>query len=153
AADALVVLGAPVAPRAQGGQTDAPSDAGVVAARLALLAAAQELSEGVVLADGPAGPGSLTAAVLADSEVAGSVSTVTGTDKVVGQVSVPLALAARIGGTVGHYGFSTADETLFPPPVTLVPPDRTPRDDDDGGTGTEAGTGASDGADGTGDGT
>ncbi|MBU4215813.1 MAG: copper transporter, partial [Actinobacteria bacterium] len=52
------------------------------------------------------------------------VSTVSGMDAVSSQVEVPLALAAKIGGQAGHYGFGDA-ENLVPPAVTLTPADRT----------------------------
>jgi hypothetical protein len=38
---------------------------------------------------------------------------------------VPLALAARIGGKNGHYGFGEG-ETIIPEAVQLAPVDRTP---------------------------
>lgn len=49
------------------------------------------------------------------------VSTVTAVDTLVGQVSVPLALAERLTGGVGHYG--SDDEATAPlPPRVVVPP-------------------------------
>ena len=94
--------------------------------QLAVLSAAQELSAGAVLADGPRGEGSLTDAVLADEDLAATLTTVSGTEVVTGQVNVPLALAGRIAGTNGHYGFGE-DETPLPAAVELPPVDRTPR--------------------------
>lgn len=129
-ADAVVVLGVPTAPAVDGGATptpgaDAESDADVLAAQVAVLSAAQDLSEGAVLADGPRGNGSLADAVLGDEALAAALTTVSGADVVTGQVSTPLALAARIAGTNGHYGFGD-DETAVPPVVVLAPVDRTP---------------------------
>lgn len=125
-ADAIVVLGVPITvPTADATPSPEPS-ASVVASQLAVLSAAQELSSGAVLADGPRGKGSLTDAVLADQELAASVTTVSGAELVTGQVNVPLALAARIAGTNGHYGFGD-DETPIPAAVVLPPVDRTPR--------------------------
>lgn len=135
-ADAIVVLGVPLEPAAEGATPTAVPDESV-AAQLAVLSAAQELSSGAVLADGPRGEGSLTDAVLADQELAASLTTVSGSAVVTGQVNVPLALAARIAGTNGHYGFGE-DETPLPPAVELPPVDRTPRVPE--GTGATAGT-------------
>ena len=108
-----------------------------VAAQLAVLSAAQELSSGAVLADGPRGEGSLTDAVLADQDLASTLTTVSGTEVVTGQVNVPLALAGRIAGTNGHYGFGE-NETPLPAAVELPPVDRSPRVPE--GVGETAGT-------------
>lgn len=129
-ADAVVVLGVPTEPVSESATTpspdaDADADAAVVTAQLAVLAAAQNLSEGAVLADGQRGNGALVDAVLADETLAGTLTTVSGADVVTGQVATPLALAARIAGTNGHYGFGD-DETPAPPAVELTPVDRTP---------------------------
>lgn len=144
-ADAVVVLGVPTQPATDAAATPTPgadsdADKDVVAAQVAVVAAAQELSEGAVLADGQRGNGSLVDAVLADEALAGALTTVSGADVVTGQVSTPLALAARIAGTNGHYGFGD-DETPVPPVVELAPVDRTPVVDPD--------TQTPDGADGT----
>ncbi len=129
-ADAVVVLGVPVEPAAQvaptptPGTDDAASD-DVLAAQIAVLTAAQDLSEGAVLADGQRGNGSLVDAVLSQDALASRLTTVSGADEVTGQISTPLALAARIAGTNGHYGFGD-DESPIPPVVELAPVDRTP---------------------------
>ncbi|KQY43688.1 copper transporter [Cellulomonas sp. Root137] len=125
-ADAIVVIGVPrEEAAADATPSPAPSESTVVA-QLAVLSAAQELSTGAVLADGPRGEGSLTDAVLADQDLAATITTVSGTAVVTGQVNVPLALAGRIAGTNGHYGFGD-DETPLPAAVVLPPVDRTPR--------------------------
>jgi hypothetical protein len=126
-ADAVVVL----APSEQQDSGDAsPTSASdaqdLVDAQLGVLSAAQKLTEGAVLADGPFVDGSLTQAVLADDELASTLTTVSQTGDVPGQVSVPLALAARIGAVNGHYGFGDG-LTVIPEPVTLTPVDRTPQ--------------------------
>ncbi|GIG20921.1 hypothetical protein Cch01nite_16450 [Cellulomonas chitinilytica] len=126
-ADAVVVL----APAEQQGSDDAsPTTAAdqkdLVDAQLGVLTAAQKLTEGAVLADGALDEGSLTEAVLADDELASTLTTVSESEEVPGQVSVPLALAARIGGVNGHYGFGDG-LTVMPEPVTLTPVDRTPQ--------------------------
>jgi hypothetical protein len=136
-ADAIVVIGVPIVV-ASGDATPSPEpSASVVASQLAVLSAAQKLSSGAVLADGPRGKGSLTDAVLADQDLAGSVTTVSDTAIVTGQVNVPLALAGRIAGTNGHYGFGDG-ETPIPAAVVLPPVDRTPRVPE--GAGTTTGT-------------
>jgi hypothetical protein len=122
-ADAVVVLaGEPQQP--EDGATGEP-DADVVAAHVAVVSAAQARSEGAVLAGPPAVPGDVVSTVIGDSDLAARLSTVTGFGGVTGQVSVPLALNATIGGTVGHYGFGDG-LTAVPEPVTLPPVDRTP---------------------------
>ncbi|GEA81096.1 copper transporter [Cellulomonas sp. CW35] len=148
-ADAVVVLAVPVEP-ASAGTAATPTteaDAASTDAHVAVLRAAQEQSEGSVLVDGPRGAGSLVDVVLADEALASRLATVSGAELVTGQVTVPLALAARISGTIGHYGFGD-DETPLPAAVTLPPVDRTPVVDPEQGTGdptsaatTPAGTG------------
>ena len=127
-ADAVVVLAVPTEP-ATGDTATTPADEDAEAvsydAHVAVLRAAQDLSEGTVLVDGPRVAGSLVAAVLADDALAPAIATVSGADLVTGQVSVPLALAARIAGTAGHYGFGDG-ETALPERVALTPVDRTP---------------------------
>jgi Copper transport outer membrane protein, MctB len=123
-ADAVVVLGADQPPATEEeGAEDAAAD--VVAAHVAVVSAAQARSDGAVLAGGPAVPGDIVSTVLADSDLAAALSTVTGFGGVTGQVSVPLALNAQIGGKVGHYGFGDG-LTAVPEPVSLPPVDRTP---------------------------
>ena len=126
-ADAVVVLAEPVNPSADGTAPTPTSESDAVSAdaHVAVLRAAQDLSEGSVLVDGPRGQGSLVDVVLADEALASALSTVSGAELVTGQVTVPLALAARIGGANGHYGFGD-DETPLPEPVQLAPVDRTP---------------------------
>jgi hypothetical protein len=124
-ADAIVVLGVPLEEQVDGATpTAVPAES--LTAQVAVLVAAQELSSGAVLADGPRGEGSLTDAVLADQDLAAVLTTVSQTAAVTGQVNVPLALAGRIAGTNGHYGFGE-DETPLPAAVELPPVDRTPR--------------------------
>lgn len=115
-ADSVVVLAPPVKARAL------PTD-GVQTARLAVVAAAQQGSQGAVLVDGARGKGSLVDALLADPALAGTVTSVSGISATSAQVTVPMALAAQIAGKVGHYGHGN-DETVLPPTVTLsAPPD------------------------------
>ncbi|GAA2728204.1 copper transporter [Cellulomonas aerilata] len=124
-ADAVVVLVADQ-PEAQDEDDAAPEpDADVVAAHVAIVSAAEARSEGAVLAGDTTVPGDLVTTVLADGDLAAGLSTVTGFGTVTGQVSVPLALNAHIGGRVGHYGFADG-LTAVPEPVTLPAVVRTP---------------------------
>lgn len=128
-ADAVVLVAPGVAPDAA--QTEVTEDAdaaqAVLDAQIALARVAQARSEGAVVVDGPLAEGTLVPAILADDQVAGAVTTVSGADTVAGQVSVPLALNARIGGTNGHYGPGD-DLTTLPTTVALPPVDRTAAD-------------------------
>lgn len=110
-ADAVVVIAPPLKTGA------VPSDA-VQAARLEVVAAAQQESDGAVLVDGARGKGSLVDALLADPTLSSTVSSVSGISATSAQVSVPMALAAQIAGKVGHYGHGDG-ETVLPPGVTL----------------------------------
>jgi len=121
-ADAVVVVAPPLEPDAA---TPSPADEQVRTAQLAVVTAAQQLTDGAVLADGPPVPESLTRAVMADDATAARITTVSDVQLVSGAVSVPLALASRIDGTNGHYG-SGNDLTVMPPRVQLPVPDRTP---------------------------
>jgi hypothetical protein len=78
-----------------------------------------------VLAGDAAVPGDVVNTVIADGDLDDRISTVNGFAGVTGQVSVPLALNATIGGRVGHYGFGDGMTTV-PEPVALPPVDRTP---------------------------
>ena len=124
-ADAVVVVAVPVEEPAVGSTALPTPDTDVVDAQLAVLSAAQRHARGAVLADGQPLAGSLTRAVLADSTLTAAVTTVSGVDTVYGQVAVPLALAARIDGTNGHYGIGDG-LTMVPARVDLLPVDRTP---------------------------
>ncbi len=143
AADAVVVV-APTE-RATGDAASADPDQAeeTAAAWIAVLSAAQERSQGAVLADGPPGSDSLTSVVLGDDALADALTTVSGTQVVTGQVSTPLALAARIAGNNGHYGFGEG-ETVLPEAVSLPPVDRTPTAD----AGAPAGDGGTEGTQG-----
>ena len=133
-ADAIVVVSVPVEPAADGATPSPDPATSTVDAQLAVLTAAQQLSTGAVLADGPRGKGSLTDAILADGDLAARLTTVSGTDVVTGQINVPLALANRIAGTNGHYGFGDG-ETPLPPAVSLPPVSRTAKVPEDAGVG------------------
>lgn len=129
-ADAIVLLAADPETAAEvpageptAAATEAAADA--LVAQLALVSAAQERSQGALLAGGVATPGDLVSAVLDDGDLASRISTVTGFRGITGQVSVALGLNARIGGNVGHYGFGDG-LTPVPEPVELPDVDRAP---------------------------
>lgn len=86
--------------------------------------AVQERSAGAVVAGGDLVEPSLVQRIRTDG-AARSVSTVESVQRVSGQVAVPLALAARIEGTVGHYGPSEDADAAMPPRVVLPPIERT----------------------------
>jgi hypothetical protein len=121
-ADAIVVI-APSATQTSDTTATPPAD-DVQTARLAVVEAADSGTRGAVLLAGARGSDSLVDVLLNDAALRAQVSTVSGMDAVAAQVDVPLALAAQIGGQVGHYGFGDS-ETVVPPAVTLPPVDRT----------------------------
>ncbi|NMR21419.1 copper transporter [Cellulomonas fimi] len=121
-ADAIVVLAATA--DTERSETPAPVE-DVVAAHVAIASAAQARSDGAVVAGGARTPGGLVETILGDGDLADSLSTVSRVDQLTGQVSVPLALNARIAGPAGHFGVGDG-ETPVPVPSTLPPVDRTP---------------------------
>lgn len=138
-ADAVVVLTGPLeAPTSGSDQADAdPTEeptvpeeeverrARVAAATTAIAAAAQARSAGAVVA-GDADPASPVSGIRGEA-LAGAVSTVDSVDTLAGQAAVPLALALRLAGTVGHYGAGEDAEALLPPRHTLEVIVRVPR--------------------------
>jgi len=124
-ADAVVVIAAGADDSASGASPTTPPTADELAPELSVVSAAQQYSTGAVLADGPRGSGSLTDTILGDDDLSAALTTVSGSQDVTAQVNVPLALAARIAGTNGHYGFGDG-ETVIPDAVVLAPVDRTP---------------------------
>jgi hypothetical protein len=136
-ADAVLLLdGSLVEDPATAGTEEAevPEDVDIVA----VVSALQETAQDVVVAGPTATEGELVADVRADEDVAAQVSTVSGTERAVMRLNVPLALAAQLGGEVGHYGFED-DAAVVPPAVELA--------QDEGATGTTGSTDADDGGD------
>jgi outer membrane murein-binding lipoprotein Lpp len=126
-ADAVVLVAPTVAPDAVATEAtpDEEEAQAVLSSQIALARVAQTRSEGAVVVDGPVTDGTLVATILGDDSAAEALTTVSDGDTSAGQVSVPLALNARIGGTNGHYGRGD-DLTTVPTATTLTPPDRTP---------------------------
>lgn len=104
-------------------QTQATQDSMAALVRVTATRAA-----GAVVAGGSVADDALIAAIIADSDLAGTISTVNAVGTVAGQVSVPLALNADAGGTVGHYGDGD-DLTVIPETSDLTPVDRSPAAD------------------------
>jgi hypothetical protein len=84
--------------------------------------AAQARSSGAVVALHEVVDGGLVQSLRESSRTGTRLSTVTSVDTLVGQVSVPLALAERISGRVGHYGTDAGATANVPGRVVLAPP-------------------------------
>jgi hypothetical protein len=81
----------------------------------AVTRAAQQVSGAAVLAGPTDEPGDTVQAVRDDEEIAAEVSTVSGIDRLVGRINVPLALAARMEGVIGQYGLEEDATAVMPP--------------------------------------
>ena len=161
-ADAFVVLVEPAVvaePPAEGATAEPvdPDEAErreeVIVTSMQIATVAQARSRGAVVGSGEVVEGGLLER-LRNANLNSRVSTVEAVDTVVGQVSVVLALSARMGGPPGHYGPSESATQLVPPRVVHPPFDRVPEVPEEGlddGTGSvEEGTDAvAGGADGT----
>ncbi|MEN0130023.1 MAG: copper transporter [Brevundimonas sp.] len=124
-ADAVVVIAATRSTPTAGPSPSAAPTKDDLEPQLSVVEAAQKFSEGAVLVDGPRGVGSLTDTIMGDDALAATLATISDSTEITAQVNVPLALAARIGGKNGHYGFGDG-ETVLPESVALTPVDRTP---------------------------
>jgi hypothetical protein len=174
-ADAIVVLAGPTVSTVQAQEaeqelrTHSPEEVAqenervdaVLGAAVQIATAAQLRSSGAVVAGGDLVEPSLVQRIRDDQELARTLSTVESVQRTHGQIAVPLALAGRIGGRVGHFGADESAEAVMPPRVVLPPVHRveeTPEVDPETGDGTgdgDAGTGDDgqgdpDGADGAG---
>ena len=129
-ADAFVIL-TPTAKDADNATTSAKDDlAAASAIEVKLVTAAQDGSEGAVVAGAVPVQGDLISVIRTDSTLASSLTTVTDINSITGAVNVPLSLAARIGGQVGQFGFGAGATAPAPPAVALQPVVRTAADDD-----------------------
>ena len=115
-ADAVVVLAGPTV-----------SVAEVVAETEAQPSVAQARSNGAVVAGGELIDPSLVLRLRQDESAASRISTVESVNTLTGQVSVPMALSARLGGTVGHFGPSDGATAPMPPHIVLPPVERIPQ--------------------------
>lgn len=83
----------------------------------AVTRAAQDVSGAAVLAGPTDEPGDTVQAVRDDEEIAAEVTTVSGINRLVGRINVPLAVAARMDGVVGQYGLEDDATAVIPPVV------------------------------------
>lgn len=128
-ADAIVVLAAPAVPaevdESPAVETQEPTteEADLLAAQVdagvAIAVAAQARSTGAVVATGPVRDPGVVSALRTGEDTLGTISTVDAVATPIGQVSVPLALAGRIAGVVGHYGPGTGATAPMPDRVVL----------------------------------
>jgi len=147
-ADMVVVLAPAVADPGTTPETPTSQDETTLLIQQELPRAATELAEAAVVAGGTGAP--LLAAIMGGGD-ATSVTTVGDLDDLTGQVSVPLALAARAAGTVGHFGTGEGTTAVAPAVVRLAEVDRTvrraaapepPVTEEDAGEGSEEADGA-----------
>lgn len=132
--DIVLVVGA--TPVLAAGQADQRAAAHVTLN--ALIAACNRRSVGLVVAAGAPDPHSLVQAIRADPNLERTIETVESIETDPSTVAVPLALASRITGLVGHYGFASDDTAVLPQRVALSPIVRTVV-----ATGTATGSGSS----------
>ncbi|WP_423465027.1 copper transporter [Promicromonospora sp. MS192] len=81
----------------------------------AVTRAVQQVSGAAVLAGPTEDPGDVVQAVREDEEIAAEVTTVSGIGRLTGRITVPLAIAARLDGTVGQYGLEEDATAVLPP--------------------------------------
>ena len=119
--DAIVVLDT-VDSAVDSTQTASVADRSAVSTiQLKLVTAATTDSKGTVVVGTTPLEGDLVSMIRNDGDLAASTTTVTDVDSVTGQVTVPLALAARLAGQVGQFGAGTGATAALPPRVTLAP--------------------------------
>ncbi|WP_069387625.1 copper transporter [Cellulosimicrobium cellulans] len=129
-ADVVLLLAGPgpeqtAEPGAQTPEAAAPSTY-VVDIETDVAVAAQDVAQAALVAGPTAVPGDLVSTIRGREELASTVSTVSGIEAEPGQISVPLALAARLADQVGHFGFEENATAVLPPAVELPPVVRTP---------------------------
>jgi hypothetical protein len=116
-AQALVLLvGSAAQPQAT---TDGASEAAETTPDVwtSVTRAAQEVSGAAVLAGPTDEPGDTVQAVRDDEDIAAEVTTVSGINRLVGRINVPLAVAARLDDIVGQYGLEDDATAVIPPVV------------------------------------
>jgi len=91
----------------------------------ALIEACFRRSFSLVVAAGAPDQHSLVQAIRADLNLERTIATVESIETEASAVSVTLALANRVTGVVGHYGFDSNDTAVVPPRVALPPIVRT----------------------------
>ncbi|MBD8078006.1 copper transporter [Cellulosimicrobium arenosum] len=155
-ADAVVLLGGPAPEEAvSSGSADdegAAPDEQTLDIEVAVAVAAQDVSEAALVV-GPTAEGEdLVSRIRGTEELAQQLSTVSGVEAEAGQINVPLALAARVTGEVGQFGFEESASAVLPPAVDLPPVERGADDGSasgeapgDAGEGSASGTGTEEG--------
>lgn len=124
AADAVLFLSAPAAAPEPADETatDTSSESDV----WTLVAGTVHGHTGAVVVAGPTmAEGDVVQRIRADGDLADQVSTVSGTERLAGRITVPLAIAAGLAGTPGQYGLEE-DATVLPPVVDLPSAQLTP---------------------------
>jgi len=145
-ADDVLLLTDDIAARTTASNADKDQVQATQDSMAALVRVTAARAAGAVVAGGPVADDALISAIVADSELASAISTVNAAGTIAGQVSVPLALNADAGGSVGHYG-SGDGLTVIPTTTTLAPVDRNPTADANAAD-PNAGDAAADGAQG-----
>lgn len=138
-ADAVVVLAGPIVSSAVAAaateptSTPDPSSAAAeeaqkeeIDATTQIAEAAQARSSGVVVAGEATADRSVLLALRSDVALASLISTVDSVEGMAGQVTVPMALSARITGIVGHYGSGSLATSAMPRRIVLQPIERVP---------------------------
>ncbi|MFC4556476.1 copper transporter [Georgenia faecalis] len=122
-ANATVVVGPRPEPAPeQETETDSEERAVRTAGYVDLTEGVARTGEGSVVLGAATTELDLVAAIIADPDAAGVVTTVDSVGEITGHVSVPLALAADISGDQGHYGFEEGAQEPVPASVYLPPP-------------------------------
>ncbi|GAA4725298.1 Copper transport outer membrane protein, MctB [Promicromonospora umidemergens] len=118
AAEAVVLLVGPAGqPQETADGATEEAEPGAEDVWLSVVQAVQQVSGAAVLAGPTTERGDVVQAVRDDEEIAPEVSTVSGIDRLVGRINVPLAVAARLGGVVGQYGLEDDATAVLPPSV------------------------------------
>lgn len=123
-ADMIVILAPGVVETDATPTSPSSQDATSLLIQQELPRAAVELAEAAVVAGDRTSP--LLGAIIGGDD-ADTVSTVDDVRELTGQISVPLVLAARAAGTVGHFGTMEGSTAVVPAVVRLTEVDRTAR--------------------------
>ncbi|MFC8924035.1 copper transporter [Cellulosimicrobium sp. NPDC057127] len=121
----------PAEPAGESGESAAPSTY-VVDIEASVAVAAQDVAQAALVAGATTVPGDLVSTIRSSEGLAATVSTVSGIENLPGRINVPLGLAARLAGQVGHYGFEESATAVLPPAVELPPVVRTPAGEAEG---------------------
>src|SRR5690606_27297930 len=132
-ADVVLLLGGPApeqaAPTGEEGEEAPAPDTYVVDIEVQVAVAAQEVAEAALVAGPTAVSGDVVSTIRANEDLASTLSTVSGVEGEPGRINVPLALAARVAGEVGQFGFEESATAVLPPAVVLPPVTRTTASD------------------------